>query len=142
VFYILDMRLLRGTPHQVENLVRQTAEVDGVGVIIYKEQEPGSDGAAVIDHYTRRVLQGFRFYGDRATGSKPERAGPVSSQAEAGNVCMVRAPWNLPVLDMFAAFPDEAVHDDPVDAVSGAFKYLLPQPKKRSGWRGKSGGWA
>ncbi|GEM_PF-3677974 len=63
---------------QVEQLIRQTAELDGRAVRIFMEQEPGSSGINTIDHYCRRVLSGYAFYGIRPTGSKEERARPVS----------------------------------------------------------------
>jgi predicted phage terminase large subunit-like protein len=123
VTYIADMRRLRGTPAQVEALVRQTAELDGRNVPIYIEQEPGSSGVNTIDHYQRHVLPGFIVYGVRSTGSKSERAAPVSSAAEAGNVRLLRGHWNAAFLDEIEAFPQGA-HDDQVDALSGLFEKL------------------
>ena len=87
------------------------------------EQEPGSSGVNTIDHYRRRILAGFAFYGNRTTGSKEMRANPVSSQAEAGNIKLVRGPWINDFLDEAELFPHGA-HDDQVDAVSGAFEQL------------------
>lgn len=123
VYYVLDIRHLRGTPMQVEALIHQTAEVDGRSVHIWMEQEPGSSGVNTIDHYTRRVLQGFVFHGNRATGSKAERAMPLASQAEASNVRIMRAAWNGALLDELESFPQGA-HDDMVDACAGAFEKL------------------
>lgn len=141
VYYIKDIRRVRATPQGVENLVRQTADLDGRRVPIYMEQEPGASGANTIDHYRRRVLVGFPFYGERTTGSKVERARPVSSAAEAGNVKLVRGAWIADFLDEIASFPLRGVHDDQVDAVSGAITQLadhetrLPeQPTVPSRW--------
>src|SRR5262249_27686438 len=83
--YVLDVRRLRGTPQQVQALVRPTAERDGRDVPIWMEQEPGSAGAVVIDHYLR-LLAGFAFHGERSTGSKVDRALPLAAQAEGGTV--------------------------------------------------------
>jgi len=123
IYYLLDVRRVRTTPAGVERLVRQTAALDGHDVPIWMEQEPGSSGVNTIDHYTRRVLSGFTFRGDRVTGSKEERANPLSSQAEAGNVKLLRGVWNGDFLDEADAFPHGA-HDDQVDAASGAFSKL------------------
>jgi len=123
VYYVQDVRRLRGTPMQVEALVRQTAELDGHSVRVWMEQEPGSAGVNTIDHYTRRVLSGYTFRGNRATGSKSERAAPLASQAEAGNVRLVRGAWCGAFLDELEAFPLGA-KDDQVDAASGAFEKL------------------
>ena len=86
IWYIGDMRRIRGTPLDVERLVRQTAELDGKKVRIWMEQEGGASGKNTIDHYRRNVLVGFAFRGNPATASKEDRADPVSSAAEAGNV--------------------------------------------------------
>jgi predicted phage terminase large subunit-like protein len=123
-YYVCDMRRLRASPQGVESIVRQTAELDGTSVPIHMEQEPGSSGVNTIDHYTRRVLAGFIFRGNRETGSKALRAAPLSSQAEAGNVYLVRGPWLTELLNELEAFP-QGGHDDQVDAMSGAFRMLV-----------------
>ena len=123
VFYVLDIRHVQENPAGVESLVRQTAVTDGVEVAIRMEQEPGSSGINTIDHYARYILRGFTFKGVRSTGSKIERARPVSAAAEAGNVKLIRAPWNTLFLDEVTTFPNGA-HDDIVDTLSGAFSDL------------------
>jgi phage terminase large subunit-like protein len=75
----------------VQAAVRATAEQDGRAVPIWMEQEPGSAGVAVIDHYLRHVLAGWRFKGERSTGSKAERAQPLAAQAEGGAVRLILA---------------------------------------------------
>ena len=122
--FIKDIRRLRGTPQAVEALIKQTAQLDGMGTYIYMEQEAGSSGKAVIDYYSRNVLMGYCFYGDKPSADKSTRAAPVSSQAEAGNVYLVRGPWINDFLDEAQTFPNGA-HDDQVDAVSGAFSKLV-----------------
>ncbi len=132
--YIADMRHMRGTPQAVESLIKQTAAMDGRPVTIYMEQEPGSSGVNTIDYY-RRLLLGYTFYGDKTTGSKEERANPVSSQAEAGNIKLVRGSWIGAFLDEIEGFPGGA-HDDQVDALSGAFAQLTAQPwRPMINWR-------
>ena len=126
--YIIDMKRLRGTPSANENLVKQTAELDGKHIPVRMEQEPGSSGVKAIDDYRRRVLMGWDFKGIPSTGSKEVRANPVASQAEAGNVKLVRGIWINDFLDEAEAFPG-GVHDDMVDSVSGAFGQLIEQPE-------------
>lgn len=128
LYYILDVRRIRGTPRECEALVKQTAELDGLETKTYMEQEPGSSGKDTIDYYTR-ILAGFAFYGDRVTGSKEVRADPLSAQAQAGNVKLVRGAWIEDFLDEIEAFPHGS-HDDQVDATSGAFSKLA-QPEYR-----------
>ena len=123
LYYIVDVQRMRGTPAEVEALIRQTAMIDGSSTQIYIEQEPGASGVNTIHHYVTRVLPEYTVRGQRATGSKVERAGPVSSQAEVGNVRLLRGAWLGPFLDEVEAFPLGG-HDDQVDALSGAFMRL------------------
>lgn len=122
-YYIFDVTRTRSTPKYVEDLVKQTAAIDTKETYIYMEQEPGSAGVSSIDHYRREVLKGYAFWGIKTTGSKATRAAPVSSQAEAGNVFLVRGPWIGTFLDEVEQFPLGG-HDDQVDAMSGAFEAL------------------
>jgi len=123
VYYVVDVQRVRRPPPDVEKLIRQTAELDGRAVPIWMKQEPGSSGVESISHYSRNVLNGFIFRGIKTTGSKSERAAPVSSAAEAGNVKLVYGTWINDWLDEFEAFPLGS-HDDQVDATSGAFEKL------------------
>jgi len=76
-----------------------------------------------IDHYLRYILPGYSFYGDKKTGSKYDRARPVSAQAEAGNIKVVKGRWNADFFNELELFPD-GINDDQVDALSGAFDKL------------------
>jgi hypothetical protein len=58
-----------------------------------------------------------------ATGDKETRAKPISAQAEACNVKVVRGPWNDLFLRESEAFP-AGRFDDGVDALSGARELL------------------
>ncbi len=131
LFFVLDMRRIRGTPGQVERLVRTTAEQDGIGTKIVMEEEGGASGKGMTDHYRRYVIPSFNFHGIRATGEKTVRAQALSGQSEAGNVKIVRAAWNKDFLDELESFPSEGIHDDIVDASSQAVNDLsLNLPKK------------
>lgn len=119
---LAHMARFRGSPGQVESTVRRVAELDGKGVTVVMEQEPGASGKIVVARF-RTLLKGFTFHAVPATGSKLERAGPFASQAEGGNVQVVRGPWVEPFLEEAVGFP-EGDHDDMVDAGSGAFGWL------------------
>lgn len=123
VYYICDVKRTRTTPQGVENLIHQTAELDGIEAPVWMEQEPGSSGKSMIDHYRRSVLFGFAFRGDKVTGSKILRAGPASSAAEAGNIKLVRGPYIGELLDELEAFP-QGSHDDQADSLSAAIGKL------------------
>jgi len=122
IYFVLDIKRIRGTPLEVENLIRQTAMLDG-NIPIYMEQEPGSSGVQIIDHYRREVLRGFEFHEDKKASSKELRARPVSAAAEAGNIKVLKSIWNGDFLEELIIFP-QGTHDDQVDAVSGAFTKL------------------
>ena len=127
-YYILDVARARKTPLGVEELITQTAHMDGYKIDIFMEQEPGSSGVNTIDHYARVVLKGYPFRGQTSTGSKVERAKPASAAAEKGNIKLLRAPWNAPFLSELEVFPSEDEHDDQVDALSAGFN-IVSRPK-------------
>ena len=58
----------------------------------------------------------------------PNGFGPFSAQCRAGNVKILRGPWNEDLLRILEGFPDLA-HDDEVDACSGALEMLNPEMK-------------
>jgi predicted phage terminase large subunit-like protein len=123
-FFIEDVQRLRATPGEVKKLIREIARADGRAVDIWIEQEPGSSGLAVVEDYIK-YLAGWTVHGLRSTGSKIERAKPVSSQAEAGNIDLLNAGFADSLLNELTLFPQEGVHDDQVDALSGAFQALV-----------------
>lgn len=135
-YYLQDMRHRRSTPQQIEALVLQTAQLDTVLTPIFMEQEPGASGKNLIDYYLRQVLSGYTFRGDKPSTNKNTRADPVSSQAEAGNVYLVRGPWLNDFLDEADGFPLGA-HDDQIDALSGAFAQLNSQRDYGFGFPGQ-----
>ena len=102
-----------------ERQIRHTAEVDGYGVRVYIETEPGSAGKDITG-YTVSNLAGFVVMGDRPTGDKVVRAESYASQVQAGNVSIVRGEWNRPFLEQHEQFPNGKLKDM-VDASSGAF---------------------
>ena len=122
--YICDIRRTRDTPGQIEKLIRQTAQLDGPNVVQLMGEEAGSAGKKQIHDYAVRILAGFPFGGIRETGDKVTRAMPVSSQAEVGNISIVKGPWIDEFFDEIEAFP-LGVHDDQVDAMSGALMELI-----------------
>lgn len=123
LYTVLDVKHVRSSPLGVEKLVRQTAEIDGKGVPIHIEQEPGASGKAIIEHYRRTVLDGWRVDGSRPTGDKRTRAVPVSGRAQAEDIKLLKGAWVGDFLDELELFPNGG-HDDQVDALSGAYEVL------------------
>ncbi len=123
---VTDVRRFRGTPAEVEANVRQTALIDGKDTGIFIEEEPGSNGHLLIDNYRRHVLVGYTVMGVKSTGDKIYRARPYSAAAEGGQIDLVRGHYINSYLDELCIFPAEKeVHDDQVDASSGAFIQLM-----------------
>jgi predicted phage terminase large subunit-like protein len=118
-YVILDVVRLRGSPAEVERVFRETTELDGRGVEIRIEEERGSAGKHIVSHYARNVVKGYPLRGVKVTGSKELRAEVAAAAAERGDLKLVRAGWNNPLVEEFAVFPF-GTHDDQVDAVSGA----------------------
>jgi len=124
-WFIDSIVKFRKTPLDTEQIIKQTADMDGKYFPIRMEWEGGSGGAITIDHYTRYILPGFDFRGRRPPSSKAERASPFASQAEAGNVFLVKGQWLADFLDEADTFPNGEFKDQ-IDSVSGAFNELAP----------------
>ena len=90
---VLDVVRFRGGPHDVEQQIVQTGASDGRSVTIGLAQDPGAAGKMVLQYLTRR-LAGHRIESSPETGSKVDRSLPVASQANVGNIAIVRAYWN------------------------------------------------
>jgi len=118
----------RWTPFDRDQVILQTAQADGIGCEVVIEQEPGSSGVSQVDSLVA-LLAGYKVSGKRSTGDKVTRAAPLASQAEAGNVRLVNGPYVRALLDEICSFPTEGVHDDIVDAMSGAFLVLSARPE-------------
>jgi predicted phage terminase large subunit-like protein len=118
VYYILHVVKLWATPHAVEKEMLRCAAQDGVGATVAFMQDPGSAGVAEAQS-TARALDGYNVRFATATGDKETRCKPISAQAEAGNVKIVRGIWNEDFLRVLENFPTGR-HDDDVDALSGA----------------------
>ncbi|HQU12567.1 MAG TPA: phage terminase large subunit [Acidiphilium sp.] len=126
-FVIDDVVRLRGSPDEVEATILATASRDGHAVKIKLPQDPGQAGKAQVLYLTRK-LAGYRVMSAPVTGDKATRAAPFAAQVNVGNVAMVTAAWNRPLIDELAGFPS-ATHDDQVDAVSDAFAALIAPPE-------------
>ena len=137
---LLMARLFNGT-YLIADVVRgQWAEADRDAVIlqtaqldrqrrghvqIYIEEAPGLSRETTNDLI--RQLAGFSVAADRPDGDKASRAGPLSSQAQAGNLLLLLAPWNEAFINELTSFPN-AGNDDQVDAASGSFNRLAELP--------------
>jgi predicted phage terminase large subunit-like protein len=139
--WILDVIAVQKSAGDVDKLMRETAVADGKSCMVRWELEGGSAGKRDAAHITTNLM-GFDAAPIRPQGDKVKRAKPLASQMAAGNVMMVRAPWNKQYKKWLHAFPDGKVKD-PIDASSGGFAALTGQPNRAleqpaawSGWGG------
>src|SRR5216683_5774577 len=114
----------RANPGDVERLLLNTATRDCQHVRVRFGKDPGQAGKSQAFHLVR-ALSGFDVTSAGESGNKITRFGPFSSQCRAGNVKILRGPWNEDLFRVLEGFPDLA-HDDEVDACSGALEMLNP----------------
>ena len=133
VYYILDSTEDQIDPARTNTAVKNTAQQDGQRIAMRFEREGGASGkrdaAAIV-----AMLDGWDVRGIPPQGDKLTRAKGLSAQAFAGNVKLLKAPWNQRWLNHMHGFPDLA-HDDSVDAASGAYNELQ---KLIKGWDASS----
>ena len=86
-------------------MLRNIAEADGITVEHWLPQDPGSAGKAYATALVN-MLSGHNARFSPETGDKVTRFSAFSAQAEAGNVCVLRAPWNQRWFETLEAFPE------------------------------------
>ena len=129
--WLLDVERFQKSPHDSNQRMRMVTQTDGLDVEQVMEQEPGASGKRDIAHMRASVFAGFTFRGVRPSGSKQTRARAVSSRVMAGDMRVVRGSWNAPFFGEVEAFPpaDPTIHDDQVDALSGAYQEVTGRRK-------------
>jgi predicted phage terminase large subunit-like protein len=132
VFYVEDVVRGQWSALAREQIMRQTAAMDGTATSIVLEQEPGSGGLESAQSSLRN-LAGFRVSAEKVTGEKATRAMPFAAQCEARNVKLVSGAFNAAYLDELCSFPFGA-HDDMVDASAAAFNRLALAPRLGMTW--------
>ena len=131
-YWILDVQRGQWSSEVREANIKQTAEMDSKKIEVGIEQEPGSGGKESAE-MTVKNLAGWIVRVDKPSGSgssKTLRAAPFSVQVNIGNVSMVRADWNAPLISELRFWPNSK-YKDQGDACSGAFNMLTS--KKRAG---------
>jgi predicted phage terminase large subunit-like protein len=129
-FYIEHVERFRERPLGVKKAVKNTASQDGRSVDIGIEQDPGQAGVSEADDFVRE-LAGFNVRAYPVTQAKMVRWKPLSAQVQAGNVKLVRGPWNEAFINELCALTDNQKdygHDDQADAAAGGFNALTSSP--------------
>ncbi len=123
-WYVDDVKRGQWGTDDREDIIRETAEVDGDHVEVVIEQEPGSGGKESAEH-TVRNLAGFAVEVNKPQGdkSKEARAVPYSSQVNHGNVILLKAEWNEQFIREHRFFP-RGKYKDQVDSAAQGFNHL------------------
>lgn len=116
-YYVTDVIADHWLSGPRDKEIKQAAQVDGRGVPVLVEQEPGSGGKAQAEAIVRK-LDGFtvKIVIAGSEGSKLLRADPLASAAHAGRVFLKRAPWNEKFLEQVRRFPG----GKPIDIIDSA----------------------
>ncbi len=125
-FFIGHVVRERQTGAAVRRIIRNTAEADGILVTVDLPQDPGQAGKTQAQDFIA-MLAGFTAFASPESGDKEIRAQPIAAQAEAGNVSVVRGPWNEEFFNEIELFPTGKFKDQ-VDALSRAFSRLVGSP--------------
>lgn len=124
-FYVIDTRRGQWSSDEVVEQISQTMDEDGLDVISLLPEDPGQAGIAQKNQLTKafapRKLKFIRRTGDKATYARG-----FQECMNKGNVFIVRADWNKPVVEVWRKFREDGAHDydDDVDAASDAFNEL------------------
>lgn len=122
LFYVLDVVTGQWAAAEREAVIRQTAELDGLGCTVWIEQEPGSGGKESAENTIQR-LAGYVIHAERPSGDKALRAEPYAVQVQAGNVKVLAGAWNQLFIDEHKSFP-RGKFKDQIDAAAGGFNKL------------------
>jgi len=104
---------------KVRETILNTAKNDSAYVKISIPQDPGQAGKEQAQSYVKLLL-GFSVKTSLESGDKVTRAEPFAAQWQAGNIEVLRAPWNEMYFSQLEGFPVIA-KKDMVDASSRAF---------------------
>lgn len=113
-----------GSPGDVERELKNTATNDGKSVGIALPQDPAQAGKSQKANLAK-LLAGYDVRFKSIGGDKITRFKAFSAQAEAGNVLVLRGPWNEHWFGALESFGPDVKHDDDADSTSEAYNALL-----------------
>lgn len=131
-FYILDMVRGQWDTDKVQQKIELFAERVGCPsrCILHLPQDPAQAGKYQRSQQTK-AFERFKPRFHRPTGSKVTRAYGFSQAMNAGNVYVVRAPWNVTFREECRLFREDEKHehDDIVDAGADGYNELVTRGK-------------
>lgn len=128
-YYVEHVTRERKEIEEAEEHIVATAHEDGPGVKQSLPQDPGSAGKSQKAHLGK-ALDGLDFTISPESGAKEDRAIPVASQWNNGNVKLVKGPWNDAFLNELGTFP-RGHFKDQIDALSRAYQEHVSKPDQR-----------
>jgi phage terminase large subunit-like protein len=133
IYYLVDLVHGQWGDLKRDLIIKATTQVDaanyGSKLVTWSEQEPGSAGVDQANAF-RRLLDGFTVYTERTTGDKESYIGPLASTAQAGNLRLVRGPWNATARREFLDYPGKL--DDIVESAARAASKLAPRGRSQA----------
>lgn len=116
---------------KIKENVRAVAEMDGPGVWVYVEQEPGSGGknqVAELKAVVKDLGVHLEGHDPKKDGDRVQAASVWFAEAMVGLWWIVRGGWNERFLSQLDVFQPEnkKQHDDRVTSVSGARLSIAP----------------
>lgn len=122
-YYVAHVVRERMEIEDAEDLIVDTAHADGHHVKQSLPQDPGSAGKSQKAHMGK-ALDGLDFEITPESGEKADRAIPIASQWNNGNVRVIKGDWNDAFLNELATFP-RGTFKDQADAFSRAYSVLV-----------------
>lgn len=129
--YIEDVTRGQWGVHECEKEFLATTENDGKKVGVDIPQDPGQSGKWQKTYLLGQV-NGYDARATPESGSKEDRAKPLEAQQEAGNVYLVRGPWNDAFIAEAAMFPNGQFKDQ-IDAASRMHARISMKKVRRVG---------
>ena len=129
--YIEDVTRGQWGVHECEKEFLQTTAADGKRIGVDIPQDPGQSGKWQKT-YLIGQLNGYDARATPESGSKEDRAKPLEAQQEAGNVYLVRGPWNDAFIAEAAMFPN-GQYKDQIDAASRMHARISMKKVRRVG---------
>lgn len=123
-FVVLHAEGTRKRANEVRELIKRLAVADGARCSVGIPEDPAQAGKDQAQSYLS-FLAGHKVYAEKETGDKETRAEPCAAQWQHGIIDVVRGAWNDQFFSQLEGFPSKEVHDDAVDALSGAFRRLI-----------------
>jgi predicted phage terminase large subunit-like protein len=124
---ITDVTHGRWRPDERDAIIRNTTALDGRDVAVSLPQDPAQAGYGQAQQLAR-MLSGYTVHTSAEKGDKADRATPLASQINAGNVLALvpdpaRPPkWLAELKDDMRIFPNG--RKDLIDSLSRAFSWL------------------